>query len=360
MANGALTADRVDALLDKLYNMGLKTKLKLAINDTLEIAFGDENFQLSSELQTRAFELSLETISNRIALEFADELLKQIHVVAKDAAPNVASSQSPAAATSTGGNPPDQTTSGGTTHFHQTPKEVYDDLSKFVAQNKSPFNFKDKELEEMAKAVAAKGESIKQNLGLNQEQLLGLAAVSLYEIVFLCDDSGSMDIGNRWSTLVKTLQSVADWATRLEPTGISLRFLNYDEDGDGDFDNLTDLEQIKDMCHLPTDDDPNCFRDALLRCKTELDEGSTIFILFRVGNSPEAEEFMKSIENDTDLEGMVHCSIEALDELEVFLSKAVMGKRRRGPQAKPAHDPNTYKRHVLDEFIKAVGAAWER
>ena len=51
-------------------------------------------------------------------------------------------------------------------------------------------------------------------------------------------------------TLVKTLQSVAYWATRLEPTGISLRFLNYENDGNGDFDNLTELEQIKDKCHL--------------------------------------------------------------------------------------------------------------
>lgn len=59
-----------------------------------------------------------------------------------------------------------------------------------------------------------------------------------------------MNIGNRIPTLVKTLQSVADWATRLEPTGISLRFLNYENDGDGKFDNLVELEQIKDMCYL--------------------------------------------------------------------------------------------------------------
>jgi hypothetical protein len=58
-----------------------------------------------------------------------------------------------------------------------------------------------------------------------------------------------MKIGKRVEALVKTLQSVADWATRLEPQGISLRFLNYKKDGDGDFDNLADLEKIKDMVH---------------------------------------------------------------------------------------------------------------
>ena len=59
-----------------------------------------------------------------------------------------------------------------------------------------------------------------------------------------------MNMGNRIPTLVKTLQSVADWSTRLEPTGISLRFLNHENDGDGKFDNLTKLDQIKDLCYL--------------------------------------------------------------------------------------------------------------
>lgn len=58
-----------------------------------------------------------------------------------------------------------------------------------------------------------------------------------------------MKIGERIPTLVKTLQGVADWATRLEPKGISLRFLNYQQDGDGQFDNLSSLREIKDMCH---------------------------------------------------------------------------------------------------------------
>jgi hypothetical protein len=54
-----------------------------------------------------------------------------------------------------------------------------------------------------------------------------------------------MNRGDRIPTLVKTLQSVADWATKLEPTGISLRFLNNINDEDGKFDNLVQLEQIE-------------------------------------------------------------------------------------------------------------------
>lgn len=56
--------------------------------------------------------------------------------------------------------------------------------------------------------------------------------------------------GDRIRTLVKTLQSVADWATKLEPTGITLRFLNNINDEDGKFDNLVQLEQIEHVFRL--------------------------------------------------------------------------------------------------------------
>ncbi len=58
-----------------------------------------------------------------------------------------------------------------------------------------------------------------------------------------------MEAGDRKPALIRTLQSVADWATRLEPKGISIRFLNHTGDGDGSFDNLTHLKDIKDVCH---------------------------------------------------------------------------------------------------------------
>lgn len=66
--------------------------------------------------------------------------------------------------------------------------EVLNDLKTFVAKNRSPFQFKGKALEDMANAVAAKGRDIQESLGLSDDQLLGLAAVSLYDIVFLCGE----------------------------------------------------------------------------------------------------------------------------------------------------------------------------
>jgi|SRR5437667_267254 len=56
------------------------------------------------------------------------------------------------------------------------------------------------------------------------------------------DDSSSMNTGNRIQALQETLQGVAEFATILEPTGISIRFLNFEHDKD--FDNLTNVNEV--------------------------------------------------------------------------------------------------------------------
>jgi len=61
------------------------------------------------------------------------------------------------------------------------------------------------------------------------------------------DDSGSMWMGDRIDTLNKTLQSITFWATMIEPSGVSLRFLNHDDDDNGEFDNVTDHEKLGDQ-----------------------------------------------------------------------------------------------------------------
>lgn len=53
-----------------------------------------------------------------------------------------------------------------------------------------------------------------------------------------------MKSGNRMQALHETVHNIAKFATKLEPAGISIRFLNFDQDEDGDFDNLNDLDNI--------------------------------------------------------------------------------------------------------------------
>lgn len=54
-----------------------------------------------------------------------------------------------------------------------------------------------------------------------------------------------MKLGDRIPALNRTLQGVAHWATKLEPHGISLRFLNNVDDEKGDYDHLSDLQVIE-------------------------------------------------------------------------------------------------------------------
>lgn len=56
-----------------------------------------------------------------------------------------------------------------------------------------------------------------------------------------------MKFGNKISALNKTLQSVSFWATKIEPSGISLRFLNHARDDREQFNFLTDADQIDDL-----------------------------------------------------------------------------------------------------------------
>ena len=48
------------------------------------------------------------------------------------------------------------------------------------------FQFDDDEIERLASAVKEKGQKVRDDLGITEDELLKLAYISLYEIVFLC------------------------------------------------------------------------------------------------------------------------------------------------------------------------------
>ena len=84
MEDHTLTKGRIEEELDNFFNLGLKPKLRLAINRTLKISLSAEDVLLSPELQEDAFDLAANAISERLADEFADELLNQVQVIAKE------------------------------------------------------------------------------------------------------------------------------------------------------------------------------------------------------------------------------------------------------------------------------------
>ena len=68
----------------------------------------------------------------------------------------------------------------------QKVEQIVKELRRSISLNKSAFEFSDKSLVEMAEKLARDGEKIKKSFGLTDEQLIGLANVSLYDIFFLC------------------------------------------------------------------------------------------------------------------------------------------------------------------------------
>ncbi|TGJ72398.1 hypothetical protein EYR41_004296 [Orbilia oligospora] len=125
--------------------------------------------------------------------------------------------------------------------------EYYNLLKEFIRKAKSPFNFRKRTLGTMAKRLEAEGREIREELGLSQDDLVGLAAVSLYDIYIMCSDGESMEWGGLFNNLLVTLESIPDWAAKLGQ-GISLRFINNVHPADGSWDGLRSGIHIRNIC----------------------------------------------------------------------------------------------------------------
>ncbi|KAF3087607.1 hypothetical protein TWF102_010445 [Orbilia oligospora] len=243
MANlkGPFDKAKLDEFTARLRKDGLHTNLKVQLDKSIGVVIGNEALALGTNLQNQVWKLMTEQLSDRFVVDFAQELLEKLKIAAER--DNVKPKGSKFG-----------TRSGGALGPDQIPRNVGDvllNLKDFIKKNKSPFIFNDQTLMDMAAAVAEKGEKIREDLDLSEDELLGLATVSLYDIHFLCDDSGSMQIGDRKDALVRTLQNVAYWAAKLEPRGISIRFINFEDPGDSSCDGLVTIDRVKDACHKP-------------------------------------------------------------------------------------------------------------
>ncbi|KAM4068141.1 von willebrand factor type A domain-containing protein [Hirsutella rhossiliensis] len=333
---------KLKRLTDKFIEQGVKIRLYCG-NDSLYLQLDGGDLPLDPVLQNRAFDLAARDISDRVTTEFFKELvelLKSVNEVEVDE-----HNQTPVVDNSSGADnsPP-------------TLSQVQAHLQQFIAKNLGPFNLKSGELEKIAEQVAKKGAKIQQDFDLTRDEINSLAVISLYDIFFLCDDSGSMKIGNRIPALVRSLQSIAAWATLLEPSGVSVRFLNFTGDMNNEFDNLRNEKMIADKVYNiphgrltrlgtvlkekilqhktvenltkplivviitdgePKGEDKNCLWNNIVECKQELGKGGKeagmVFIIFRVGNSNDARVFLNDAKDDAKLDGLVYRSDEPID-----------------------------------------------
>ncbi|KLP09281.1 related to ankyrin repeat protein [Fusarium fujikuroi] len=218
------------------------------------------------------------------------------------------------------------------------------------------------------KAVELKDD--KSNHLKDPEQVKGLVKLALYQPIFYCDDSGSMQAnildanGNVVSTRMEAMRSLvqrmARIATRLVPdnSGAHLRFINSDDQGNdltadqidariqfqpGGGTNIgtnlkkkvleplvfkkLDQDGRLDRPFLVltiTDGEPSpepidTFKKTIEECGRRLEQKdypqeSTMFLISQVGNDPHADQFLDSLSGDTAIDRVLFRSSERLHE----------------------------------------------
>lgn len=245
----------------------------------------------------------------------------------------------------------------------QTKEEYVEYAETFVTNNIEHFGkVTEESVKTIAERAAAQADIIAEELGLRPETTAELVKLAFYDFVILCDDSGSMNSPPQHiPALNDTLRRVAHIATILQPKGISIRFLNYDE-GDGrEYDDLVDEHDIATkvarvpyygMTRLgqvlndkivypkiinkllsgtlerpvfvviitdgqPSAEPPESLRHTIRNCKDILDRQSykgaaVIFLISQIGSDAAATTFLRSLETDPQISSMVFCSTENL------------------------------------------------
>ncbi|KAI9782558.1 MAG: hypothetical protein M1839_004802 [Geoglossum umbratile] len=119
----------------------------------------------------------------------------------------------------------------------------------FVAGNLRFPGFDNAYVTRLARRASAGAKEVTSRWGLSEETTPKLIKLAFYDFIFLCgllegilDDSDSMNQSDRKRLLLNTLGSVASFATLLEPTGITVRFINYNTDDT--FNKMVNVNEI--------------------------------------------------------------------------------------------------------------------
>ncbi|KAK6349037.1 hypothetical protein TWF730_009797 [Orbilia blumenaviensis] len=261
------------------------------------------------------------------------------------------------------------------------------------------------EFKETMRDAARKAKEIMKKYDLTPGDAKQLTKLALYDFVILCDDSYSMmadeneEGEDRITPLKATLGRISEIATIIEPTGISIRFLNYENDANGRWDNMVGREFIENQWSAveedwggitelgkkvnekiiqpmviqkmregrftkplivvvitdgaPTGEGEDAFKDAVINCKGSKEvmgygEAAVIFIISKIGNDGCAESFLRQLKRCKELSEWVYCSMEKLPDDNA----AVMARAR---MAAEAHGNKEYVKKLLEIFLAALG-----
>ncbi|KAK6512253.1 hypothetical protein TWF481_001143 [Arthrobotrys musiformis] len=286
----------------------------------------------------------------------------------------------------------------------QLTAELQQSVGTFVSQNfKGLIQPDDPEFLEMMKRSAQTIPNIRREYDLTPEEARELPKLALYDFVILCDDSWSMmpdeneEGEDRVTPLKATLGRLSTIATQIEPSGISIRFLNYTDDSTG-WDNLKDNESIENKWNSmkgtwggitqlgaklnqkiiqpmvfekmqmgkfkkplivviitdgsPTGESQHAFKDAVIGCKQSKEvasygEAVVVFIISRVGSDKYAERFLNGLQSDKELKEWVYCKKGQLPDEKSAIMK-------RAAAAAKAQRNKSYTKNLLQVFIAAL------
>ncbi|KAK6526950.1 hypothetical protein TWF281_010146 [Arthrobotrys megalospora] len=259
------------------------------------------------------------------------------------------------------------------------------------------------DFKDMMRTAAKKAKEIMEKYDITPEDAKKLTKLALYDFAILCDDSWSMmpdeneEEEDRITPLKETLGRISELATIIEPSGISVRFLNYENDDMG-WDNLISREFIENQWGAveddwggitqlgkkvdekiiqpmviqkmrkgtfkkplivvaitdgaPTGEPDDAFKDAIIRCKTSKEvvgygEAAVIFIISRVGSDKYARRFLSGLRRNKELSEWVYCSKDRLDDNAAVMKRAAMIGEAQGNKE--------YAKKLLQIFLAALG-----
>ncbi|KAI0856074.1 hypothetical protein F4860DRAFT_529503 [Xylaria cubensis] len=232
----------------------------------------------------------------------------------------------------------------------------YSCIFNFVSNNLRGFQLN---YEELAKKAADLESGKEVILDIDPTLAPKIIKLNIFDFVILCDNSRSMT--SKRQVLGNTLKRLAKVANVLTRTGISIRFLNHGQISDKDLNNLfpDDVKQrveevrfekgsklgtaLKTKIVDPiieetqsgklkrpviiiiiTDGEPHgepsgTLRDAIYSCKRSeaiqsYGRAAVVFVVARIGESKSAEKFLKELESDEKIKGMVYCSVDSLNK----------------------------------------------
>lgn len=128
---------------------------------------------------------------------------------------------------------------GGGVSAASGPPSILNSLRRCVQDKKLHRFYNDAKLQQLANQLAAQEPVVRvmcREWAVPDDVVFDLYKLALYDIVFLCDDSGSMvfeEKGERVDDLKMVLSYAARAASIFDDDGISVRFLNSNVSGDG-------------------------------------------------------------------------------------------------------------------------------